>query len=156
MEIRYPHIVKSFQIDERKLIEAEKQLNKEIDDALAELSSKPACALQGKQCTFCDVRQFCEKFWKQKNLELMINDVQGKFVDIEITVIGTPNQYGFEGKTRDDDEVMVVFSKNTSKLHASVQDGQNIRILSVSVKGNEILIKPRTEIFTLSDQSHHR
>ena len=55
-----------------------------------------------------------------------------------------------------DDEVMVVFSKNTSKLHASVQDGQNIRILSVSVKGNEILIKPRTEIFTLSDQSHHR
>jgi CRISPR/Cas system-associated exonuclease Cas4 (RecB family) len=147
LEIRYPQIVSSFQIDKSMLVEAEKQLNIEIKDAIAELSSKPAKALQGKQCAFCDVHQFCDEFWKRKDLKLKKDDTQAKFVDIELTVNGVPTQYGFEGKTINNEEVIVVFSENTSKLHANVQDGQNIRILSVLARGKELIVKPRTEIY---------
>ena len=149
LEVRYPQIVDSLQIDEGKLEEAEKQLCAEIDAAVADLSEKPAKASLGEQCIFCDVRQFCDGFWEQKISELTTAHDRATFADIAITVDGVPTNYGFEGKTNNGGEVVVVFSENTSKIHANVQVGQNLRILSALIKDNEIIIKPRTEIYQM-------
>ena len=70
-----------------------------------------------------------------------------KSIDIEITVNGTQTQYGFEGKTISNEEVVIVFSKNTSKIHTHVENGQKLRILTTLQNENELIIKPRTEIY---------
>lgn len=147
LEIRYPHGVESVLVDESFLKREEKQLYSEINDVVAELSAEPAKALHGEHCGFCDVRQFCESFWEKEPQKIQINDTKAQFVDIAVTVDGNPTQHGFSGKTNRGVEVAIVFAENTSKPHLNVQDGQKLRILSALTKGNEIIVKPRTEIY---------
>ena len=147
LEVRYPQLVNSIQVDKNKLAKAEQQLCTKIEEAIDELAKKPAKASQGKQCMFCDVRQFCDEFWKQNIFISQPENNQARFVDIAVTVNSIPTNYGFEGKTSNDEKVVFVFSKNTSKLFNHLKNGQNLRVLFALVKGNEIIIKPRTEIY---------
>jgi hypothetical protein len=151
LEIRYPHGVESILVDESFLKREEKQLYSEINDVVAELSAESAKALHGKHCGFCDVRQFCESFWEEEPQDAQINDTKAQFVDIAVVVDGNPTNFGFTGKTNRGAEVAVVFAENTSKTHLRIQDGQRLRILSALAKGNEIIVKPRTEIYHIDN-----
>lgn len=154
VEVRYPHVVDSFSIDDGKLTEAEDQLSTDIDSALMALSVKPAKALVGEQCGFCDVRQFCDTFWKQKGSAVKLDQKITEFVDVEIMVVGSPANYGFEGKTTQNEELVFTFSRNTPKLHLNLKGGQNLRVLNALAKETEIIITQRTEVYhfdTLQD-----
>ncbi len=147
LEVRYPHIVKSVMVDDSDLAEEEKQLCIRIDEAIMTLSTTPAEACLNAQCLFCDVRQFCEIFWEENGKLLRVDYKKEEFADIELTVVGIPTAHGFEGETSTGKEIAVVFSDNTTKLHAAVKEGQCLRILSALIKGSVVRVLPRTEFY---------
>ena len=147
VEVRYPHAVDSFLIDDKKIAESEDQLDSEIDFAIMELSSKPANARVGEQCRFCDVRQFCSRFWAQKQGMFKVDHKNIKFIDVEMIITGSPTQYGFEGKTEHGEELIFTCSRNLPKLHLKLSGGQKIRVLNALVKETELIITEQTEIY---------
>lgn len=147
LEVRYPHIVESVTLDGSALLEEEKQLSVSIDEAIGALSTMPAEAHLNAQCLFCDVRQFCGIFWKNKEKTLRIDHEKEELVDVELTVVGVPTAYGFEGTTSTGKEVAIVFSDKTTKLQTVVQEGTSMRILSALVKGSVLRVLPRTEFY---------
>ncbi len=151
LEIRYPHTIKSLQVNERDLAGEEKNLCSEVDDAVVKLYAKPAKAICGEQCGFCDVRQFCEAYWEKYSTNAISNDIKAKIIDIEIVVDGQPTSYGFTAKTTKDLDVAVVFKENTTKFPHQVKEGQRLRILSVVAKDDEIIVKPITEIYHVNN-----
>lgn len=147
IEVRYPHVVDSLLINEKKLAESENQLDSEIDSAKIALSIRPANAQVGEQCKFCDVRQFCSPFWAQQDGASKIDHKKVTFVDIEIVVVGSPTQYGFEGQTIWNEELIFTCARNLPKLHLKLNGGQKIRVLNALVKETEIIITEQTEIY---------
>jgi len=147
LEVRYPHIVESIMPDDSDLVEEEKQLSISVDEAVGILSKTPAEACLNAQCQFCDVRQFCDIFWKENGRLFQVDHVKEELADIELTVVGVPTIHGFEGKTSTGKEFNVVFVDNTIKLYDGVQEGQCVRILAALIKGSVVRVLLRTEYY---------
>ena len=87
------------------------------------------------------------QFWAQKDGVLLAEIKNTKFIDVEITVVGSPMHYGFEGKTNQGEELFFTCVKNLPKLHLKLNDGQKIRVLNALAKETEIAVTEQTEIY---------
>ena len=131
VEVRYPSGARRFPVDERVLADEERKLGRRIDNVASALADPPAGARLGDHCRFCDVRQFCDAYWRNSVEELPAQKAKvGKSIDVELTVDGTPSNNGFSARTRNGSSCSVVHALDGSKVHGPFIEGETLRILN--------------------------
>ena len=149
IEVRYPGNVASFFPTKLDLKNAEQKLAAEIDLSIKALSIRPAKSLLGDHCIFCDVRQFCERYWLEREKLLFDSVDANAIVDLEVVVSGHVSDYGFDVIISGREKTCIVFEPGTGCIHGSFASGEHLRILSALRKHEtgEIELKPWTEVF---------
>ena len=129
VEIRYFSAVHRDAVSEPDLLKEERALKTEIREVTADLSAREPEACQGDHCRTCDVRQFCNAYWQQPASRSVESD---RFKDLEVTLIGRPSDFGFEGQTGSGDNVLFTYNGNVGRLHSSeLRAGQLLRLMGV-------------------------
>jgi CRISPR/Cas system-associated exonuclease Cas4 (RecB family) len=151
IEVRYPGEVVSKPIFEDRLIEIEKELSEKISKAFKLLSEYPANPNCDAHCHFCDVRQFCNKYWHENNLDSVKKCVKNQALDLELKITVDPANYGFMGKTNDGQVIPVVYNSSTKKMIGNFRKGDRCRILAANLNREPLSLelRPWTEIFLL-------
>lgn len=150
VEVRYPGGTESLVLSASLLTEIEGELSKRISTAANFLSKYPAKINCGDHCNFCDVRQFCNTYWQDKNLAQIDKNTEKAVIDIELTITGEPTDYGFEAETNKKETVAVVYGSSVRKILGPFNKEDRCRILRASYKKDPLSIelKPWTEVFS--------
>lgn len=150
VEVRYPERTVSLPMSESLLSKTAEELSTRISKASNILIKHPAEPNCGSHCSFCDVRQFCDNYWQDKNL-LQINKSSDKaIIDIEVSVSGERTDYGFESKTNCGQVIPVVYDVSVRKVLGSLNKDDHCRILRANYKKDPLSIelKSWTEVFS--------
>lgn len=147
VEVRYPGDSMSAKLSESIIDEIEEELVERISKASNKLKKYPAEDACGSQCSFCDVRQFCDNYWRHKNFDNL--SACRTVSDIEIMVDAEPSDFGFEGKTKCGQNIAVVYEVSVKKIMGSFKKGDRFRIIRAIYKRDlfAIELKPWTEVF---------
>jgi len=151
MEIQYLTEKISEHVTEYDLLEIERELKFEIDAAATSLESTPANASPGDHCGYCDVRQFCDGYWKDGTS--MLRSRSG-FADVELLVNGEPSEHGFHAATIAGTAVKVTSSSDVGKLQfRGISNGQRLRMIGVRLdaSNSEIQVNAAAEIWRMRD-----
>jgi hypothetical protein len=149
IEIRYLKGVARYSISESALLEIERCVSQEIDDASAALKSNPAEANLGDHCRKCDVRQFCERYWQQTSKTV---EEGGNLIDIELSIVGQVSEHGFTGLDHLNAAFDVVYEKSIGlPLLNRIDEGQTIRLMRVGreIKEKVIRVLAFSEVWSL-------
>jgi CRISPR/Cas system-associated exonuclease Cas4 (RecB family) len=152
IEIRYPSHAGTFSVREDDLRSAEEHLRARIDELTGILASPPAPPRPGEQCRYCDVRQFCDAYWKNGLQELPRNQAKQNeqhSIDIALTVRGQPAVTGFEAQSRSGRSCTVVHSADGQRVYGPFVERETLRILNARLAGNgdALGLMPWTEVF---------
>lgn len=149
VEVRYPGETVSVKLSDSIIDKIEEELTVRISKASNKLKKNPAEDICSYNCSFCDVRQFCDNFWRDKNFD-QINKISDRTaLDIEVMVDEKPSDFGFEGKTKCGQNIAVVYEVSVKKIIGSFKKGDRFRILRATYKNDPLAIelKPWTEVF---------
>lgn len=136
-------------LDERTLREAESDLGKRVEGARDNLSAGAAQAKPGEHCKWCDVRQFCDAYWKGVARCATAGFKEGQAPDLEMTVRSAPTDYGFEGLLSDGAIITVVFDRNLAALHGPFRASESLRVIRAAAGATvkDVELKEWTEVF---------
>ena len=153
IEVRYLHGVRSSRLSEADLVRAETEIGAKIAAIQQQLDCRPASALLGPHCQYCDVRQFCDPYWhSQASAATRAKSDQSpdrSLRDLQVQLTGLPGDNGFEAQTENGDVLTFLCATNLVKLLGGVQAGDRLRILNAAptAKARVLEIIPRTEVF---------
>lgn len=149
VELRYFSERCSFEVTKTELESVETVLQREIKDAQLALSQDPAKANIGKDCSFCDVRQFCTDYWSDEG---EAQRQAGDFVDIEIEMLGRPTHTSFLARSSGGREMNIVFSPELGGTYFErIHPKARLRILDAAKQKtkNEFRLLPSAEVWYL-------
>ena len=150
VEVRYPSGAKALEVDEQALEHGERELGRRIEALGAALSQPLASARLGDHCRYCDVRQFCDAYWKKGPDSTALKKAKKReSIDIEITVDGPPSSNGFAAKSRNGAACNVVHASDGPKVHGPFAAGEVLRILNAraATTDDALELMPWTEVF---------
>ncbi|MBU0662939.1 MAG: PD-(D/E)XK nuclease family protein [Proteobacteria bacterium] len=149
IEVRYPQYVETISLSQTLLTKIEEELLARISAASTQLINSPAETTCGTHCVFCDVRQFCDKYWQKKNHPQVNNGKDKAPIDIELSVACEPTEYGFEAETNNGERVAVVYDPSLRKILGPFNKNDQCRILSAKYMQDPLSIelKPWSEVF---------
>lgn len=152
IEVCYPGETRSQQIYQDQLQELETELNQRLKHLRDELQSAPATASLGTHCTFCQVKQFCHRYWEEHQPIIPEKKYANKSFSGQVTISSQPGIYGFEVETLSHQAVSVVFSQDGTALHGPFVHGETLRILNAKINqdGTAIELKPWSEVYHLA------
>lgn len=154
IEVRYPNDLISKSVTKSELEKIEKDLEDKISVLTSALKSPPAQATKGAHCKYCQVKQFCSKYW-EGHIPLQINSRNAnKILEAEVIVIGQPTPYGFEVCLSDKSVVPLVFEQDGNIIHGPFIEGETLRILNgqISENGETIELKRWSEVYHLKNE----
>jgi len=149
IEIQYLTEKINEQVTEAILLDTERGLKLEIDAAAKSLACTPAKASPGDHCGFCDVRQFCDAYWKDGTS--MLRSRSG-FADVELLVSGEPSEHGFHAATLAGTAVKITSSSDVGKIQfRGIGKGQRLRMIGVHFDANnsEIQVNASAEVWRM-------
>jgi hypothetical protein len=150
-EVRYADRFVPVAIKESLLAEVEEELRQRISAVAKLLACVPTQAVLGEHCQHCDVRQFCERYWADRNDPSpgRTHAVgQETSLDVEVTVIGEPSTSGFDAQAARAGTFPVVFREDVALVHGPFAKGEQLRILGGQViEGGALELRPWTEVF---------
>lgn len=149
IEVRYPATVTSFIPQKQDLEDVEEELKQEVESVVLSLSEKPTKPSFGSHCSFCDVRQSCDTYWRRREKAPLKSVNANTAVDLEVVVSGNASDYGFDATIPGGEKICIVFEPGTCCIHGSFVSGERLRILSGLQKHEtgEIELKPWSEVF---------
>jgi hypothetical protein len=140
IEIRYPSHASTFSVSVDDLCSTEENLQGRIDELTALLADPPATPRPGDQCRYCDVRQFCDAYWKNGLQDLPTNQAkqnEQKSIDIELTVRSQPSATGFAAQSRSGRSCTVVHSADGQRIHGPVVERDRFEFSALGLPGTE-------------------
>lgn len=130
-EVRYPDRFVPVSINEALLVEAEEELRRRVSAATTTLGCIPTQVVLGQHCRHGDVRQFCDRYWADRN-EMLLGQTstagQEKSLDIEVTVVGEPSSSGFDAQGGETDIFPVIYREEVALVHGPFMKGEQRRI----------------------------
>lgn len=149
VEVRYPGETLSVKLSDSIVDKIEEELTVRISKASNKLKKYPAEGVCSYNCSFCDVRQFCDNYWRDKTLDQINKVTDRTALDVEVMVDEEPSDFGFEGKTKCGQNIAVVYEAPVKKIIGSLKKGDCFRILRSMYKKDPLAIelKPWTEVF---------
>ena len=149
IEVRYLGNVASFFPTKLDLESAEEEMKNEVASAFRALSEKPAQPSLGSHCSLCDVRQFCDTYWGERE-KVPLDSIDGTaVVDLEVVVSVHASDYGFDATIPGGENACIVFEPGTGCIYGPFASGEHLRILSALRKHEtgEVELKPWSEVF---------
>lgn len=149
VEVRYPGEIVSLAMSEPLLIEVVDELSTRIFKASNSLTNYPAETVCGPHCVCCDVRQFCDHYWQDKNLGQVNNRVEKIILDIELLVSGEPTNYGFEAMANCGEKISIVYDTSVKKVIGPFRKDDQVRVLRGVYNKDplSIVLESWTEVF---------
>ena len=155
LEIRYLGKLVDFKVSEKQLLDAEGELSARIGALETNLSVAPSKECLGSHCRYCDVRQFCNKYWCQDT-----GSLKGKknkhaedegIGDLEVVISGEPSNSGFEAVTNASQKLSITYENNTGQIHGPFKSGERLRIIRGVMNSSPLSLelKPWSEVFHL-------
>lgn len=153
IEVCYPHETKSQVISETELRQTENDLKQRLQILRVEMEQTPAPANPGQHCHYCQVKQFCHRYWETHQAFKFEKKNAGKIFSDQVTISSSPGVYGFEIKTSAQESIPVVFSQDGTALHGPFAEGETLRVLNAKIddEGNALEFKSWSEVYHVSD-----
>jgi hypothetical protein len=155
LEIRYPGKLVDLKVSEKQLLDAEGELSSRIGALETNLSVAPSKECLGSHCRYCDVRQFCNKYWCQgtgslKGKKNKHTEDEG-IGDLEVVIAGEPSNFGFEAVTNTNQKLSITYENNTGQIHGPFENGERLRIIRGVMDSSPLSVelKPWSEVFHL-------
>jgi hypothetical protein len=150
-EVRYANKLVPVSMEEASLTEVEEELSRRVNAVATTLASAPTQAILGEHCRQCDVRQFCDRYWADRN-ELRPGRTHSAghetSLDVEVTVVGEPSGSGFDAQAGKAGVFPVVFPEDVALVHGPFAEGERLRILGgETVEDGALELRPWTEVF---------
>lgn len=151
VEIRYFENCRTLPVTKELLLETESRLEAEIAEASSILSHTPAAAQPGDHCRFCDVRQFCNNYWKEDGV--VVADHGSRF-DLELRLEETPSSNGFLASSKGGKSYQITCAPEIARLSLSgMKKPDEIRVTgAVRVpSADEVRLLPSSEIWRMPE-----
>jgi len=126
IEVQYLNDGWAESVSEVELVQVEREIAKEIDEAIKALSRRPSPARVGPACGRCPVRARCDEGWPHVEPKAFIT---GHTADCEITVTSAPTPTGFTGRRLDGRVLPVVYEVAVGKALPALADGTILRLV---------------------------
>lgn len=142
IEIVYPTETVTKTVSMTRLKEAETALQKRVEEAQALLAAPPAPPKAGPHCGHCDVRQFCDDYWRAPARS-------GDWIDVEATVVGSKGVAGITVSIPSGERADIVFQPGTPAARNLPATG-TIRIIgAVRREPGVFELAQTTEVFVV-------
>lgn len=159
--LQYPGATKSVAApDEAHLLEIEQRLKERTTKIHKDLSVVPPPARINEACTYCDVRQLCEDYWKDTS---GTNEaVESHTLDCEVSVM---NNVAFTTWRASVVHASIPLTAAEITIHftdssraASLQSGDRIRLMRIRLEDKDsaspiVTVRHSTEVFVVPQQS---
>ncbi len=146
MSLRHPRGRTVFAVDGPRLIAAEESLSARIAAVREDVGRTPATARAGEHCGTCDVRPFCDDYWRLSSTVEAQRGAGRRSVDLEVCVPDAVEANGFvvsQGKRR----LPVVWDDDGTAVHGPFATGETLRITGAIVDGDVVKLTATTEVF---------
>ena len=141
----YPDVSIPVDINRNSIDATHNDLKKRIANARVELSSTPARAIVNDNCRYCQVRQMCNCYWQLQESQLAA--LNSGYVDIEVIVKESQNDFGFTGTVNNYGNINVVYEKEAAKVSGPFRENDKLRIIGAVLGKDALEIKTWTEVF---------
>jgi hypothetical protein len=142
--------VDSWPVAQRALEDVEAELVKKLPLLADALVAQPAPAKPGTGCHTCAVRARCAPGWAISE-EAALVDGRG---DAELVAEAQIGEYGFVARSRNGEEIAVVYEAPVARLLPEHVEGQVLRVLDGvwKEKRTQLELKAWTEVFVVKKQ----
>lgn len=146
ISLRHPRGRAAFPVDTARLVAVEGALAARIEAARDAVAQTPAPARRGEHCVQCDVRPFCDDYWR----DLSPIDAQPttgrRAVDVAVVVPEAVEPNGFVatvGRRR----LPVVWEHGEDAVRGPFTVGETLRIVGAAMDGEAVRLTAMTEVF---------
>ena len=148
-EVRYPGKLVAEPLTRTLLEKVEQELELRVKEGSRKLADPPAKASPGEHCRYCDVRQFCDDFWRDAKLHHSDLKRPWATTDVELEVASDASDFGFIGRNSTGHMIPVVYPQGGLALHGPFIEGAKLRVLSgfLDPEGTSIKLTERSEVY---------
>lgn len=150
VSLRYPNESWSQETSRDELRAVESRLRTRVAAAHTTLSEAGAAkAVLSEQCRWCDVRAWCDTYWKANSNAGSASE--SSVMDLELVIEHIVGSNGFEGRSADGRGIKVVFERQVPSWSQVVHPGSAVRVLRIlQLSSGAFSLTASSEIFVVS------
>jgi PD-(D/E)XK nuclease superfamily len=150
-ELRHPRGCDAFPVERENLVSLESGLATRIANARAALAQTPATARTGEHCGLCDVRPFCDDYWRASPQKRARKTTGPQYADLEVRVPDRVDGHGFVAE--DGRRHLSVVWDEEALLGEPFTPGETLRIVGARIEDDDaVRLISTTEVFRRSAQ----
>lgn len=145
-ELRHPRGCEVFPVERATLDAVESGLATRIANARTAIEKAPAIARTGEHCGLCDVRPFCDDYWRVSPLVRAKKTTGRQYADLEVRVPDHVEGHGFV--VPDGRRHLTVVWDDEALLGESFLPGETLRIVGAVIEEDaSVRLTNTTEVF---------